>query len=256
MERRIPPHQKAAVTQGRVSIRQIGNRRVQSVADLPHGRKALIDQRRFRNAHVVGNIREQLCAMGHAFLLWSRTHSWQRVSDHVSLAHLLSASASWWAIRGVMPIHSTGVPNARMTLPPLAVTAYRSSPSSSGVRAPWVNLPVSPSGVPCARVSAFVAWIVSATVACCTASLNHRSPWCSSSCIMVSIRARFLDVSSVELASAMPKRAVDSAYICAKPPSTNNSVAVTKHDDLRDLLGRTEPAERHNAGKQHRALLL
>src|SRR5712691_5161189 len=72
-----------------------------------------------------------------AFLLWSRTHSWQRASDHVSLAHLLSASASWWAIRGVMPIHSTGVPNARMTLPPLAVTAYRSSPSSSGVRAPW-----------------------------------------------------------------------------------------------------------------------
>src|SRR6266478_9829241 len=79
-----------------------------------------------------------------AFLLWSirnrfdvavrassaahgsrlRTHAWQRVSDHVSLAHLLSASASWWAIRGVIPIHSTGVPNARMTLPPLAVTAY------------------------------------------------------------------------------------------------------------------------------------
>src|SRR2546425_11114062 len=111
-----------------------------------------------------------------------------RVSDHVSLAHLLSASASWWAIRGVMPIHSTGVPNARMTLPPLAVTAYRSSPSSSGVRAPWVNLPVSPSGVPCARVSAFIAWIVSATFACCTSSLNHRSPWCSSPCIMVSVR--------------------------------------------------------------------
>src|SRR6516162_2845361 len=86
------------------------------------------------------------------------------VSDHVSLAHLLSASASWWAIRGVIPIHSTGVPNARMTLPLLAVTAYRSSPSSSGVRAPWVNLPVSPSGVPCARVSDFIAWIVSATL--------------------------------------------------------------------------------------------
>src|SRR5262249_36638428 len=87
-------------------------------------------------------------SIGHCFSpLWSRTHSWQRVSDHVSLAHLLSASASWWAIRGVIPIHSTGVPNARMTLPPLAVTAYRSSPSSSGVRAPWVNLPVSPSGV-------------------------------------------------------------------------------------------------------------
>src|SRR5206468_6083416 len=51
-------------------------------------------------------------------------------------------------------------------------------------------------------------------------------PWCSSSCIMVSIRARSLDVSSVELASAMPKRAVDSAYTCTKPPSTNNSVAV------------------------------
>src|SRR4029434_2403687 len=131
-----------------------------------------------------------------------------RVSDHVLLAHLLSASASWWAIRGVMPIHSTDVPNARMTLPPLAVTAYRSSPSSSGVRAPWANLPVSPSGVPCARVSAFIAWIVSATVACCTASLNHRSPWCSSSCIMVSIRARSLDVSSVELDSDMAKRAL------------------------------------------------
>src|SRR6266478_26369 len=85
-----------------------------------------------------------------------------------------------------MPIHSTGVPNARMTLPPLAVTAYRSSPSSSGVRAPWVNLPVSPSGMPLARVSAFIAWIVSATFACCTSSLNHRSPWCSSPCIMVS----------------------------------------------------------------------
>src|SRR2546430_14481582 len=98
------------------------------------------------------------------------------VSDHVSLAHLLSASASWWAIRGVIPIHSTGVPNARMTLPPLAVTAYRSSPSSSGVRAPWMNLPVSPSGVPWARVSAFIAWIVSAIFACCIASLNHRSP--------------------------------------------------------------------------------
>src|SRR5262249_57957242 len=76
------------------------------------------------------------CALwGMAFLLWSirnwldvavrassaargsrlRTHAWQRVSDHVSLAHLLSASASWWAIRGVIPIHSTGVPNARMT---------------------------------------------------------------------------------------------------------------------------------------------
>src|SRR6267142_231762 len=133
-----------------------------------------------------------------AFLLWSRTQAWQRVSDHVSLAHLLSASASWWAIRGVIPIHSTGVPNATMTLPPLAVTAYRSSPSSSGVRAPWVNLPVSPSGVPWARVSAFIAWIVSAPFACCTASLNHRSPWCSSSCIMVSILARSLDVSSVE----------------------------------------------------------
>src|SRR5947209_10984468 len=93
-----------------------------------------------------------------------RTHAWQRVSDHVSLAHLLSACASRWAIREVIPIHSTGVPNARLTLPPLAVTAYRSSPSSSGVRAPWVNLPVSPSGVPWARVSAFIAWIVSATL--------------------------------------------------------------------------------------------
>src|SRR5438128_3686706 len=193
------------------------------------------------------DISERLCALGHCFSPLEhrnefdvavrassaahgsrlRTHAWQRISDHVSLAHLLSASASWWAIRGVIPIHSTGVPNARMTLPPLAVTAYRSSPSSSGVRAPWVNLPVSPSGVPWARVSAFIAWIVSATFACCTASLNHRSPWCSSSCIMVSIRARSLDVSSVELASAMPKRAVDSAYTCAKPPSTNNSVAVT-----------------------------
>jgi len=50
---------------------------------------------------------------------------------------------------------------------------------------------------------------------------------CSSSCIMVSIRARPLDVSSVELASAMAKRAVDSAYTCTKPPSTNNSVPVT-----------------------------
>src|SRR6266571_6500653 len=66
-ECRIPPHQKAAVTQGRVSLRQIGNRRVQSVADLPHGRKALIDQRRFRNARVVGNISERLCALGHCF---------------------------------------------------------------------------------------------------------------------------------------------------------------------------------------------
>jgi len=34
---------------------------------------------------------------------------------------------------------------------------------------------------------------------------------------MVSIRARSLDVSSVELTSAMPKRAVDSAYTCARP---------------------------------------
>ena len=52
--------------------------------------------------------------------------------------------------------------------------------------APWVNLPVSPSGMPWARVSAFIAWIVSATFACCTASLNHRSPWCSSPCTVVS----------------------------------------------------------------------
>src|SRR5215510_4519648 len=112
-----------------------------------------------------------------------------RVRDHVSLAHLLSASASWWAIRGVIPIHSTFVPNARMTLPPLAVTAYQSSPSSSGVRALWVNVPVSPSGVHWAGVYAFIAWIVSAVFACFIASLNHRSPWCSSPCIMVSVRA-------------------------------------------------------------------
>jgi hypothetical protein len=41
---------------------------------------------------------------------------------------------------------------------------------------------------------------------------------------MVSIRARSPDVSSVELASAMPERAVDFAYTSAKPPSTNNSM--------------------------------
>src|SRR3989441_6038089 len=116
------------------------------------------------------------------------THGWQRVIVHALVAHLLSASASSSASRGSIPIHSTGVPNARMTLPPLAVTANRSWPSSSGVRAPWVNLPVSPSGVPWARVSAFIAPIVSTTFACCSASLNHRSPRCSSSCIMVSVR--------------------------------------------------------------------
>src|SRR5262245_24189534 len=131
-------------------------------------------------------------------------HPNARVAEgHVSLAHLLSASASWWAIRGVIPIHSTGVPNARMTLPPLVVTAYLSSPSSSGVRAPWVNLPVSPSGVPWARVSAFIAWIVSDTFACCTTSLNHRSPSYSSSCIMVSIRAGSLEL----LGRALQRRA-------------------------------------------------
>src|SRR5712664_1201929 len=116
------------------------------------------------------------------------THGWQRVIVHALVAHLLSASASSSASRGSIPIHSTGVPNARMTLPPLAVTANRSWPSSSGVRAPWVNLPVSPSGVPWARVSAFIAPIVSTTFACCSASLNHRSPRCSSFCIMVSVR--------------------------------------------------------------------
>src|SRR3989475_11095740 len=146
-----------------------------------------------------------------------------------------------------------------MTLPPPAVTAYRSSPSSSGVRAPWVNLPVSPSGVPWARVSAFIAWIVSATFACCTASLNHRSPWCSSSCIMVSIRARSLDVSSVDAKASgglrlhLCETALHEQLRCREIAAV---IGRKKHDDLRDLLGRTEPAEGHNAGKRHHGLLL
>jgi len=87
-----------------------------------------------------------------------------------------------------------------------------------------VNVAVSPSGVPCARVSAFIAWIVSATVALLHSFFEPSVPVVLILCIMVSIRARSLDVSSVELASPMPKRAVDFAYISAKPPSTNNSM--------------------------------
>src|SRR2546428_531167 len=281
-ECRIPPHQKAAVTQGGVSLRQIGNRRVQSVADLPHGRKALIDQRRFRNARVVGNISERLCARGLFFSLLEhriyfdvavrassaargsrlRPQTWQRVIVHAAVAHLLSASASRWAIRGVIPIHSTGVPNARMTLPPLAVTAYRSSPSSSVVRAPWVNLPVSPSGMPWARVSAFIAWIVSATFVCCTASLNHRSPWCSSPCIMVSIWSgpRRKCSPSCLVSGLIP--AIADLHLCEtavhEQLRSRDIAAVIgreKHHGLGDLIGCTGPTERNNVGHALQVLL-
>src|SRR3989441_5948444 len=178
-----------------------------------------------------------------------------RVSDHVSLAHLLSASASWWAIRGVMPIHSTGVPNARMTLPPLAVTAYRSSPSSSGVRAPWVNLPVSPSGMLLARVSAFIAWIVSATFACCTSSLHHRSPWCSSPCIMVSTWGGPQRKCSPSCLVSGLIPAVDDLHLCEtavhEQLRSRDIAAVIgreKHHGLGDLIGCTGPGERNNFG--------
>jgi len=75
-------------------------------------------------------------------------------------------------------------------LAPLAVTAYRSSPLvrlGSG-RHGWIRQS-HPAGVPWARVSAFIAWIVSAVFACCIASFEPPVPWCSSPCIMVSIRA-------------------------------------------------------------------
>src|SRR5215468_6963678 len=47
------------------------------------------------------------------FLLWSRTHAWQRVSDHVSLAHLLSASD--------LAMHAAQAPTAEMAVTPPSI---------------------------------------------------------------------------------------------------------------------------------------
>src|SRR5262249_19072341 len=119
----------------------------------------------------------------------------------------------------------------------------------SGVRAPWVNLPVSPSGVPWARVSAFIAWIVSAIFACCPASLNHRPPWCSSFCIMVSILARFLDALLTHGERTQPVTSVSGIRAPLRQAATEGNVLA------RGLVEHDHEIIRRDSGRRNHAIV-
>ena len=91
--------------------------------------------------------------------------------------------------------------------------------------------------------------------ACCIASLNHRAPWCSSPCIMVSIWSgpRRKCSPSCLVSGLIP--AIADLHLCEtavhEQLRSRDIAAVIgreKHHGLGDLIGCTGPGERNNFG--------